>query len=116
MNARGSPMSVQKLLSALIALALLFAPAATSAAAAHSGVPDHQMQMMESGHCSSMPSSGHDKPDGHSCCISLFVAMAAAPSAPSAEITPPASAPVGLLPTLHLPYLGEIATPPPRHS
>src|SRR6266481_4705890 len=109
MSARGSPMSVQKLFSALIALALLFAPAATSAVAAHSGVPDHQMQMMESGHCSSMPSSGHDKPDGHSCCSYAFLAMSVAPSAPSAENTPPTTAPVGLRPGLHLPCLGEIA-------
>ena len=115
MNAHGHPMSIRKLLTALIALAVLFAPAVTSAAAANAAVPDHQMQMMDSGHCKSIPSS-HDKSDGHSCCISIFLGLAAARSVPLAEIKPLVSPPVSFIPTLHRPYLGEIATPPPRHS
>ena len=115
MSARGHPMSIRKLLTALIALAVLFAPAVTSAAAVNAAVPDHQMQMMESGHCKSIP-SGHDKSDGHSCCISVFLGLAAARSAPFAEIKPLASPLVSFIPTLHRPYLAEIATPPPRDS
>ena len=108
-------MSIRKLLTALIALAVLFAPAMTTAAAASAAVPDHQMQMMESGHCKSIPSA-HDKSDGHSCCISVFLGLAVAPSARFAEFKPLVSPPVSPIPTLHRPYLGEIATPPPRHS
>ena len=115
MNAHGHPMSIRKLLTVLIALAVLFAPAVTSAAAANAAVPDHQMQMMESGHCKSIP-SGHNKSDGHSCCISISLGLTVAPAAPLAEFESLVSAPVSFIPTLHRPYLGEIATPPPRPS
>jgi|SRR5260221_2004327 len=116
MRAYGAPMSLRKLFSALIALAVLFAPTVTSAAAAHAGVPDHQMQMMEAGHCNSMPSSHQHPSDGKSCCISICMGLAVSLSAPVTEIAPPASRPVYFVAALHLPYLGEIATPPPRHS
>lgn len=109
-------LSIRRLFAILAALAVLFAPALTSAAAASAAVPDHQMQMMDTGHCKSMPASSHDKGDGHSCCISMFVGLTAAPSAPLAEVEPVASPPVSFIPTLHRPYLGEIATPPPRPS
>jgi hypothetical protein len=109
-------MSLRTLLSAVLALAVLFAPAVTHAAATHAGIPDHQMQMMEAGHCSSMPSGHHDKSDGKSCCISVYVGLAAASSAPVTEIALPASPPMYFVVTFHRPYLGEIATPPPRHS
>jgi hypothetical protein len=100
----------------MIGLAVLFAPAVTSAAAARAGVPDHQVQMMESGHCTFMPTSGHDKPDGHSCCVSLFLGLTAALSSPLVELTRPAARPISFVPTLHGAYLGEIATPPPRQA
>ena len=116
MTANRPAMSLRKLLSAMIGLAVLFAPAVTSAAAARAGVPDHQMQMMESGHCNSMPSGHHDKSDGKSCCISMTMGLAVAASAPVTEIVPPTSPPVSFVPALHRIYLGEIATPPPRHS
>src|SRR5947207_15975984 len=94
MRAYCAPMSLRKLFSALIALAVLVAPAVTSAAAAHAGVPDHQIQMMEAGHCDSMPSGHHNKADGKSCCIAVCVGLAVAPSAPVIEIAPPGSPPV----------------------
>ncbi|MFL6728148.1 MAG: hypothetical protein ACJ8FS_16785 [Sphingomicrobium sp.] len=109
-------MSLQKLLTALIALAVLFAPAITSAAAARAAIPDHPMQMMESGHCTSMPSGHHDKSDRKSCCISVSIGLAVAPFVPVAGAAALASAPVYFLAKLHRPYLGEIATPPPRQS
>ena len=105
---------IRNLVTALIALAVLFAPAVASAAAAHSAVPDHQMQMMEAGHCKSTPSNGHDQADGHNCCISAFWGLTLAPAASWAEIAPAALPLVYLVSVLHRPYLGEIATPPPR--
>ena len=116
MSANAPQMSLSKLWSIGIALAVLFAPAVTSAAAAHAAVADHQMQMMETGHCQSMPSGHHDKADGKSCCISTYVGAAFAASAPSAETALAAVSPESVLPALHRPYLGEIATPPPRQS
>ena len=116
MSAYTPAMSLGKLLSALIALAVLLAPAVTSAAAANAAIPDHRIQMMESGHCQSMPSGHSDKSDGKSCCIAISLGLAVASSAPMAEIVPPASPLVYFVPVLHRPHLGEIATPPPRQS
>jgi hypothetical protein len=79
-------------------------------------VPDHQIQMMETGHCKSIPSGHDDKSDGKSCCISMLMGLAVAPSAPVAETAERPSPPVFVVRTLHHPYLGEIATPPPRIS
>jgi len=107
---------IRNLLTALIALAVLLAPAVASAAAAEAAVSDHQMQMMEAGHCKSIPSAGHDKPDGHGCCLSIFWGLAVAPFVPWAEIAPPAAPPDSSVRVLHRPYLGEIATPPPRQA
>jgi hypothetical protein len=79
-------------------------------------VPDHQIQMMEAGHCKSIP-SGHDaKSDGKSCCISMLMGLAVAASAPMTETTERLSPPVFAVRTLNRPYVGEIATPPPRIS
>lgn len=100
----------------LLLLAVLFAPALTSMAAAHAGLDDHQMQMMETGYCSSMPSSHHDKSDGKSCCISMYIGVAIAPAAPTEKVDLRASPPIFFVAPLHRPYLGEIATPPPRRS
>ena len=88
MSARGHPMGIRKLLTALIALAVLFAPAMTSAAAANAAVTDHQMHMMKAGYCKSTPTSRQDKPDGHNCCISMFLGLTAMSSAPFRDGAP----------------------------
>ena len=116
MNKHRPLISLRKLLSALIALAVLFAPAVTNVAAAHAGVGNHQAQMMQMGHCSSMPSRGHEKSDGKSCCISMTVAAAFAPDHAAARLSMAALRPVSFIPTMDRPHLGEIATPPPRDS
>ena len=114
MSAYGPPVSIRKLFAILVALAVLLAPGVTGAAMAAS--PDHQMHMMQTGHCN-MPMSGksdHDKMSGKNCCISMCMAVAIAPPAPadvqplSAQITQ-----FGLAKTYHG-TLAEIATPPPR--
>ena len=109
-------MSIRKLFTLLLALAVLVAPGVTSAAMAAS--PHHDMAMMEAGHCQSPASGGahHDKMDGKSCCIAMCMALAVAPSAP-AEISPSRQQMVQFAPPQA--YRGlpaEIATPPPRHS
>ena len=114
MSAYGLPVSIRKLFGVLIALAVLLAPGVTGAAMAAS--PDHQMQMMQAGHCN-MPMSGksdHDKMSGKSCCIAMCMAVAIAPSAPAdvqplrAQVTP-----FAIAKTYHG-TVAEIATPPPR--
>lgn len=116
MRSYAQAVSHRMLFTALLALAVFLSPAVTSIAAAHATVPDHQMQMMESGHCDSMPSGHHQKSDGKSCCISVFVGLTVEPSAPLAEPAIAVSPPLYFLAAFHQPYPGEIATPPPRHS
>jgi hypothetical protein len=108
-------MSLRLLLSALVALTVLFAPAAT-AAAANATVPDHQMQMMEAGHCKSMPASDHDQAPDKSCCIAMCLGLAVTHSPPIADVAPQPVPVEFAVPILHVSISGEIATPPPRLS
>ena len=116
MRSYAHSVSLRKLFAALLAVAVFLSPAITSIAAAHAAVPDHQMQMMESGHCDSAPSGHGEKSDGNSCCVSVFVGLAVEPSAPVSEAALTGSPPVNFLPAFTHRYVGEIATPPPRHS
>lgn len=109
-------LSIRKLFALLVALAVLFAPAMTGAASAAS--PNHDMQMMEAGHCEAPSSSAshHDKMGSKSCCISMCMAVAIAPAAPALDHEVAHAPATFIIPTLHLAYLGEIATPPPRRA
>lgn len=107
---------IRTLLSALLALAVLLAPTVTSAAAARMAAPDHQMQMMQAGHCNSIPLQDREKSDGKTCCVSTSMGLAVAPAAPVSESSARPSPPVFRVRTIHLAHLGEIATPPPRHA
>ena len=129
MPAYAPAVSIRKLLTLFVAIAVLFAPSMTRAGEALAAVPGHQMQMMDSGHCKSLPSAddpdrsgnhqksgSHDKAAGKTCCIAMCMAVALSPpTGEQAEImhtTPPA------FPSLHE-YHGritEIATPPPRRA
>lgn len=94
---------------------MLFAPAVTSDGAVFAAVPDHHAQMMEAGHCKSLPSPDEDnKAPAKSCCIAMCMAVAIAPSAPMPEPSIEHSSPSPALASVYLGYLGEIATPPPR--
>ena len=118
MRAYAPPVSIRKLLSLIVALAVLFAPAFSGAGVAFAAAPDHQAPMMEGGHCQMPPSQSgdHDKAPAKSCCASMCMGIAITPSAPAehSELKPAPA--VFAVPTIHLPYLGEIATPPPRVS
>lgn len=125
MRAYAPIVSVRKLLALFVAVAVLLAPAFTHAGAALAAVPDHQMQMMEGGHCASPPavagsdhksggdhkSSGHDKAG---CCISMCMAVAVSPPvAASVERIHSVSVTFALVNQYHG-RITEIATPPPR--
>lgn len=111
--------SIRKLLAIFVTLTLLFAPAAASADAAATVHGQHEMMMMDhSGPCQ-MPlggAAGHQKGDGKSCCLSMCIAVAVAPSVPSHAL--PVRQQVAQFASFKS-YQGvpaEIATPPPRAS
>ena len=114
MSAYRPLMSVRRLFAALIALAVLFAPAMTRVGEAYAAVPDHHAQMMMKGHCESAPDADQDKKADQSCCFKMCMAVAAdlgdllAARPLLASTNPPAlqSFPIG--------SPAEIATPPPR--
>lgn len=121
MSAYAPRMSLRTLFAALVAMALLFAPAMTRAGEAFAAVPDHHAQMMKSGHCKAAPStsgddgksSDHDKA-GMNCCISMCMAVAVAPPAPATAVAMHAAAPTFQLTHQYHGCIAEIATPPPR--
>lgn len=118
MRAYRAPVSLRNLFGILVAVALLFAPALTRAGAAYAGVPDHHAQMMEPGHCQAPPSHPGDRNEApaKNCCISMCMAVAVTAPAPLAASDLPPTPAVFAVASLHLAYLGEIATPPPRAS
>ncbi len=118
-NARISPaVSIRRLFAALMAVVVLLGPVLTHAGAAAAAVPDHQMQMMESGHCEPLQSDSSDEQttDAMTCCIALCTAVPASPPAPVSESVMEPVATVVAVDAVHLSYLREIATPPPRHA
>jgi len=110
-------MGTRPLFGFILMIAVLFASALSGSAVASAATMNHDMQMMEMGHCSSMPSKDDGKTPAKSCCIAMCTAaVAVAPTAP-AELPlvqqAPATFPVL---TSYIGYLGEIATPPPRRA
>lgn len=108
----------------VLALAVLFAPSLTRAGEAFAAVPDHQMQMMDSGHCNSAPShsGGNDEPPGgdeagaKSCCMSMCMGVATVASAPPEKLVLHGPAPTLALATQYRGRIAEIATPPPKFA
>jgi hypothetical protein len=114
MSASATPKSFGKLFAIVVTLAVLFAPSM-----AYAAVPmttHHDMQVMEMGHCEMLPSknSNHNKANGKSCCISMCMAVAIAPSTPADAAEPTHDATYFVVPQSWHGFLGEIATPPPR--
>lgn len=108
-------MGTRPLFAFILTIAVLFASALSGSAVASAATMNHDMQMMEMGHCSSMPSKDDGKTPAKSCCIAMCTAaVAVAPSAPSElPLLQQAPATFPML-TSYIGYLGEIATPPPR--
>lgn len=110
-------MRPRKLFAILIALAVLVAPAFSRLGEASAALPDnHHMQMVQVGHCQSsepVPDE-HEQAPTNSCCLSMCMGVAVA-SPNGVQATNPAPAPATYaIRSLHLSYLGEIATPPPK--
>lgn len=117
MRAVAATVSIRKLFAVFIALAVLFAPAVSRASAAFAGMPDHELMMEQIGHCQ-MPagSADHEKGAGKTCCISMCMAVTINGSVSSDHDVVEHVSPISSIRTLHLGYLGEIATPPPRRA
>lgn len=115
MRAYPTSMGSRSLFAFVIMIAVLFASAVTGTASASAATMNHDMQMMEMGHCSSPPAKEDGKAPVKSCCIAMCTAaVAVAPSAP-AELPVVQQAPANFaILTSYIGYLGEIATPPPR--
>lgn len=109
-------LNLASLFALMVALAVLFAPA-MSRGEALAAVPSHDMQMMVAGHCHSPVSNMADHHERDmSCCNAASIGVEAAIAVPPAQVEAglaPASLPV---PVLHRPFLGELATPPPRSA
>ena len=118
MHAHASAMSLRRLFAIFVALAVLFAPAVARAGGPFAAAPGHAQMMEQTGHCQMPPegSAGHDKAPVKSCCIWMCTAVAAEPAAPVGGGLMPRAPAVLAIPTLHIAYLGEIATPPPRQA
>ena len=121
MSAYASRMSLRTLFAALVAMAVLFAPAMARAGEAFAAVPDHHAQMMQSGHCKSAPShsgdgesSDRDKTAGMTCCISMCMAVAVTPAAPPQAVRLHEAAATFPVTDQYHGCIAEIATPPPR--
>lgn len=115
MGAYRAAMGIRPLFAFLLAIAVLFASALSGSAVASAATMNHDMQMMEMGHCSSMPSKDDGKAPVKSCCVAMCTpAVAVAQSADTElPLLQQASATFSI-PAVHSGYLGEIATPPPR--
>ena len=108
-------MGTRPLLAFVLTIAVLFASALTGTAVASAASMNHDMQMMEMGHCSSMPSKEDGKAPVKSCCIAMCAAaVASAPAAPAEIADFHHQVGYFAVPESWHGYLGEIATPPPR--
>src|SRR5256885_1942962 len=115
MRAYACLVSIRKLFAILVTLAVLVTPSVTYAGMPAATPHHHGVQMMEMGHCQTPPSQSgdHGKADKN-CCISMCIALAVAPSAPTEAVELEHAATYFTVPQSWHGFLGEIATPPPR--
>ena len=109
-------MGTRPLFAFVIMIAVLFASAVTGSAAASAATMNHDMQMMEMGHCSSPPAKEDGKAPVKSCCIAMCMAVAIEPTASALLDEIHHQTTYFAVPTSWHRFLGEIATPPPRRA
>ena len=116
MSALAPCLNFRTLFGMFVALAVLFAPA-ISRGEALAAVSNHDMQMMDTGHCHSPAShnAGHHQGDMGCCtamCVGVTVAVLALAESPPVRIKPASI----MLAAPHRSFLTELATPPPRSA
>jgi hypothetical protein len=107
---------VHRLFMLLAAITVVVAPVSITEASA--AVAGHARMMRQMGHCGMRAgrSTSRDKMTGKICCVSMSAAVSMAPPTPILiELGNQAPA-TSAIEALHLGYLGDIATPPPRRS
>jgi hypothetical protein len=105
--------SLRTLFAMIIALAVLLAPA-ISHGDALAAVPHHDMEMMEGGHCHTPAPRKDRHAHDMSCCTAMSVGIAPTATAAADEASDQVAPASAALAALHCPFLGELATPPPR--
>ena len=118
MSAYLASVSMQKLFAIMVAVAVLFAPVFTRASEAAAAVPDHQVQMMKSGHCNLTDEDSGDRDEAplENCCVSTCMAVTASPPAPPAAPQIKQAKAQSAVRTFEIGAPAEIATPPPRFA
>lgn len=107
---------VHQLFVLLAAVTVILAPVSITEASA--AVAGHAQMMRKMGHCG-MPGGGSTSPDkmtGRICCVSMSAAVSMAPPTPILIELGNQAPTTSAIEALHLGYLGDIATPPPRRS
>ncbi len=107
-------MSIHKFLAILIAVAVLIAPAFTSAGMAFAAAPDHHAQMTDKGHCDSAGGEDRDQPADKACCGAMCMALAVTPAAAPLAKPLVGNVPVAGVHSFRTGTPAELATPPPR--
>ena len=113
------PVSVRLLLSALIAMAMAFAPLAMPIGEALAAQPSHHgaaAGMAKDDHCSGKPQQKHAQKDKKSCCVAGCFALASLNAPEAGMAVPRSSVEQPVREQFRHGFLGEIATPPPRIS
>lgn len=112
-------LGLRRLLQALLALAVLFAPVTANAMEGPSGTAiSHHEQKQSSAHCAETPGKvpTENKADGKTCCASMCMAVAVVPFA---RVQQEAAAPVVVVssaPKALFDIAEALATPPPRSA
>ena len=118
MNRIRQPKPLARLLQALLALAVLFAPVTANAMEMPSarGAAVEQSQTMPSAHCPGEHDDGSQagKALGKNCCAAMCIGIAAILPGPTAEATIIRAVPRSFAPAFVLGSPGELPTPPPR--
>lgn len=109
--------SLGRLLQALLALTVLFAPVTANAMEMPSArtAEIEQSRAVPSAHCPGEHDTGSpDKALGKNCCAAMCIGIAAVAPGPAAEVAIVRTVPRSFAPAFALGSPGELPTPPPR--
>jgi hypothetical protein len=110
-------MSARKLFALLVALAVLLGPAFSRAGEASAAIPSDRSAIHDVGHCQSPPAEkGMDESGQNDSCASMCMGVAIRTAAILAAKLHERAPATFAISSLHLSYLGEIATPPPKFN
>jgi PIN domain nuclease of toxin-antitoxin system len=110
-------MCLRVICSVLVAVTLSLVSPMTAYDSARAAPLHRTMQMVDTGHCDSMPSDGkHHKAPVKRCCASICMAVAVTGAEPSGEFVDHPVPVQFVVRSIDLAYVSEITTPPPRRT